>query len=69
MSLVPKVTLQPFDKWVMDFLGSINPPGKRTGVPYIITTMDYFTRWAEDAPVIDCTAATTTRFLFDNIVM
>ena len=52
----------------MDFVGPINPPWKRTGARYIITPIDYLTRWAEDAPVVDYTATTTIRFLFDNIV-
>ena len=31
MPLVPHVTLQPFDKWAMDFVGPINPLEKRIG--------------------------------------
>ena len=68
MLLVPQVTLQQFDKWAMDFVEPISPLGKRTGARYIITVKKYLTRWAEAAPVVDCIAATTMRFLFDNIV-
>ena len=68
MPLVPQVTLQPFDKWVVYFVGPINPRGKRTGAWYIITMTNYLTRWAEVARVVDCTAMTTTRFMFENIV-
>ena len=68
MLLVPQVTLQPFDKWVVDFVGPINPPGKETGVRYIITATNYLTRWAEAALVVDCTAATATTFIFEKIV-
>ena len=68
MPLVPQVTLQPFDKWAVDFVGPINPPGKRTGARYIITATHYLTRWVEAARVVDCTIATTTKFIFKNIV-
>ena len=52
----------------MDFVGPINPPGKRTGVRYIITVTDYLTLWEEYAPVVDYTTMKTIRFLFNNIV-
>ena len=32
MLLVPQVILQPFDKWVVDFVVPISPLGKRSGV-------------------------------------
>lgn len=47
MPLVPQVTLQAFDKWVIDFFGPINPPRKRTSARYIITMTHYLTRWAK----------------------
>ena len=49
-------------------MGPINPPGKRIGARYIITTTEYLIRWAEATPVVDCITATVARFLFDNIV-
>ena len=67
MALNPQVKLQAFDKWAIDFVGPINPPGKRTGSRYIITTTDYFTRWVEAKLVKDCSANTTTQFSFENI--
>jgi len=56
MPLVPQVTLQAFDKWAIDFVGPINPPRKKTSARYIITKIDYLTRWVKAQPVRYCNA-------------
>jgi hypothetical protein len=60
--------LQEFNKWVIDFVVSINPQETRSGEMYIITTVKYLTRWEEAAPVTDCTTDTSMIFLFENVV-
>jgi hypothetical protein len=49
-------------------VGPINPPRKCTGARYIITATEYLTRWAEAREVKDCSANTTGRFIFDDII-
>jgi transposase InsO family protein len=68
MPLAPHTTLQAFEKWAIDFVGPINPPGKHTGARYIIIATKYLTRWAKARAVKDCSAATTGRFIFDDII-
>ena len=63
MPLVPQATLQ-----TIDFVGPINPPGKRTGARYIITRTDYLTRWVEEQLVRDCSEETIAKFIFEYIL-
>ena len=46
----------------------MSPIGERTRARYIITTTDYLNRFEEAVPVKDCTAVTTAKFLFENVV-
>jgi hypothetical protein len=39
--------LQTFEKWVVDFIGPINPTTKNSKVRYIFTATDYLTCWVE----------------------
>jgi hypothetical protein len=68
MTLVLQMTLQAFEKWATDFVGPINPPGKRTGERYIITATKYVTRWDEAREVKDCSETTIAHFIFDYII-
>ena len=68
MALAPKITLQAFDKWVVDSVDPISPLRKQTGARYIITATDYLTTWVEAAPIKYCTATTAAHFLFENVV-
>jgi hypothetical protein len=68
MPLRPQVTLEEFDKWAIDFVGPINPPEKRTGERYIITTMKYLTKWTDVTAVKDCSIETIAHFLFEQVI-
>jgi hypothetical protein len=53
------VTLQDFDKYEVELVGSINPPTKRLGVRYIITMTKHLNRGVKEEPVRDYNAKTT----------
>jgi hypothetical protein len=68
LPLHPVRELQAFEKRVVGFVGSINPPTKHLKARYIITATDYLNQWDEAKVVWDCSTATTTQFIFQNII-
>jgi transposase InsO family protein len=60
--------LQSFEKEAIDFVRPINPQEIISREWYLITMIEYLTRWEEETPVIDCTVETVAQFLFENVV-
>eukprot|EP00253_Pinus_taeda_P031587 PITA_31587 len=65
MPLQPQVTLEPFEKWGMDFVGPINPSSRQRS--YIIVCTDYLTKWAETKAIKAATEEKVVEFLRENI--
>ena len=49
-------------------MGPIQPSGKKTRVRYIITAIEYLTRWTEAQPMKDYNATTAVNFIFEFIM-
>lgn len=45
MLLQPWISLEPFEKWGIDFVGLVDPPSK--GHHYILLCIDYVIKWAK----------------------
>eukprot|EP00253_Pinus_taeda_P019468 PITA_19468 len=65
MPLQPQVTFEPFEKWGMDFVGSINPPLNQK--PYIIVCTYYLTKWVETKAIKAAIEEKKVEFLRENI--
>eukprot|EP00253_Pinus_taeda_P001443 PITA_01443 len=62
--LQPQLTLEPFDKWGMDFIRPTNPPlGQKK---YIIVCTNYLTKWVETKVVKIETKEKVVEFLSEN---
>jgi hypothetical protein len=57
----------PFQQWGLDIIGPINPTSSQQH-KYIITTMYYFTRWSEAAPLKVVNTSQVIYFLNSNII-
>ena len=66
--LTPIVPLAPFEKWGVDFIGPIQPLGTQRH-RYIILATDYATKWVEARATRKNDAETSSRFLFERIMM
>jgi len=56
----------PFEKIGIDFVGPL--PVTPRGNKYIIVATDYLTKWPEARPVSEATAATTVKFIYEDII-
>jgi len=63
--LKPQVTLEPFDKRGMDFIGPIDPP---SGLKkHIIVCTNYLTKWVETKAIKVATEEKVVEFLRENV--
>jgi len=65
MPFQPQVTLEPFDKWGMDFIGPIDTPSRQK--KYIIVCTDYLTKWVETKDINVATKEKVVDFLRENV--
>eukprot|EP00253_Pinus_taeda_P023091 PITA_23091 len=65
MPLQPLVLIEPFEKWALDFVGTINPPSRQK--KYILVCTDYVTKWVEAKALSFATENSVVQFLFDDI--
>ena len=68
---IPLISVNPsftFEIWAIDFIGPFPIPAKRTGVRYIITAVEYVTKWEEYEPVDICSSEIATKFIYENII-
>lgn len=59
-------TVWPLYKWGKDIVGPLTPA--QGNYKYAIAAVEYFSKWIEVKPVTNITAATITKFFWQNIV-
>lgn len=67
LPLRPISTENPFQQWGLDFIGEIHPPSSGQH-KWILTTIDYFTKWIEAIPSRQANDTMTIGFLETNIL-
>ena len=68
---IPLISVNPsltFKIWAIDFIGPFPIPAKRSSARYIITAVEYVTKWAEAEPVDTCSSEVAAKFIYENII-
>jgi hypothetical protein len=65
--LKPISVENPFQQWGLDFIGEIHPPSSSQH-KWILTTIDYFTKWIEVVPTRQAIDVMIIKFLETNIL-
>lgn len=64
MNSQPRVLIEPFERWVVDFVGPINPMSKGK---YILVCTNYVTKWVEARALPRETEKSVIDFIFSNV--
>jgi transposase InsO family protein len=67
LPLQPVVVESPFQQWGIDFIGQFKD-NSSNGYTWIITVIDYFTKWVEAIPTKSATDKVVMDFLEDKII-
>ena len=68
---MPLISVNPslaFEIWAIEFIGPFPILAKRTGARYIITAVEYVTKWVEAEPFNTCSSEISTKFIYENII-
>ena len=68
LPLQPIQVDQPFMKWGLEFIGTINPPSS-IGHRWVLMAIDYFTKWIEAIALKDANESVVLNFYEDLVCM
>jgi hypothetical protein len=57
-----------FEIQAIDFVAPFPQRARRIGAKYIITAVEYVTKWEEDEPVKYCIKEVATKFIYENVI-
>jgi transposase InsO family protein len=67
LPLIPIKVEAHFQQWGLDFIGEIHPQSSGQH-RWILTAIDYFTKWVESIPTQNTTDSVVMKFLEENIL-
>ena len=68
---MPLISINPsltFKIWAINFIGPFPVPARRIGARYIITTVEYVTKWEKAKPVETYSSEVSAKFIYENII-
>ena len=68
---MPLISVNPsltFEIWAIDFIGPFPIPTKGSGARYIITVVEYVTKWEKAEPVDTCYSEIVAKFIYEDII-